>query len=391
MESKNREDMVMEKQHVMKSTPEQAASCERGCGNAVQATLLRGGMLCIAAACLLTVVQTGAAESGGRHVPVLPRADEQIIRDQVIVIVDETGSIGTTRKFRYERSLVQGFTAAMPDGSYESGLDSFAGVASKYWVKEPLAPFYRETMVNAADSLEPLGSLTPLARAIGNQTGELEGLGGNAALVIYSDGKVRNPEEVLQACRDLDTAHGGSLCIFTIQIGESDRGRELLQAMATVTGCGKYYDGATLDSVPAMEVLVREVFFGPMPVPPAPVVPAPAPAPMAWKINNINFDNDSSVVAPSYDSLLNEAASILKENPAVQIRLQGHTDFNASDAYNQKLSERRVNAVKDALVKRNADANRLPTSAYGESQPMVPNDSPEHLHTNRRVELKVTE
>jgi OOP family OmpA-OmpF porin len=389
MESKYREDMDMEKTHAMASVLEQVASRESGGGNVVQAALFRGGMLCIAAACLLTSSQKAAADGGGRYVPVIAREDEHIIRDQVIVIVDETGSIGTTRTFRYERSLVQGFTAAMPDGTYESGLDSFAGVASKYWVKEPLAPFYRETMVNAADSLEPLGSLTPLARAIGNQTGELEGLGGNGALVIYSDGKVRNPGEVLQACRDLDAAHGGSLCIFTIQIGDSERGRELLQQMATVTGCGKYYDGATLDTVPAMEALVRDVFFGPMPIAPAPVVPAPAP--MAWKINNINFDNDSSVVAPSYDSLLNEAASILKENPTVQIRLQGHTDFNASDAYNQKLSERRVNAVKDALVKRNADANRMPTSAFGESQPMVPNDSPEHLHTNRRVELNVTE
>ncbi len=348
-------------------------------------------ILCLATLTLLGGFQSIASAEHLNVAPVVPMSNEQIIRDQLIIIVDETGSIGTTRQYKYEKSLVQAFTGAMPDGSYESGLDSFAGVASKLWLKEPLAQFNRNVMVDAANDLEPLGSLTPLARAIHSQEAEMANIGGRGALLIFSDGKVRNPEEVLQACRDLDAAHGGELCIFTVQIGNSERGGELLQKMATVNGCGKYYHGDSLHSNEAIAGVVRDIFFGPMAVvAPAPT-PAPAPPVMSWKINNVLFDNDSSVIKPMYDTLLNEAVVILKENPTVHMHLQGHTDFNASNAYNQKLSERRVAAVKAALVNRSADANRLMTEAYGEERPEVPNDSPEHLHMNRRVELNVVE
>ncbi len=338
----------------------------------------RAGRCCAA-------VLASAMCSAAVAAPVVPLANEEIIRDQLIIIVDETGSIGSSKTYQYEKQLVQDFTEAMPDGTYTSGIDSFAGVSSKLWLRQPLAPFNRADMMRGADLLEPLGSLTPLARAIRSQAAEMEGIGGRGALLIFSDGKVRIPDDVLQACRDLKALHGGELCIFTVQVGNSERGRVLLQEMAEVNGCGRYYDGETLNT----EVLVRDIFFGPRAV----VAPEPQPQPIAktvdWTINNIEFDNDSSVIASSYDTLLNEAVTILKENPTVQIRLEGHTDHNASNAYNQKLSERRVNAVKSALVTRNADPNRLPTGAFGEVKPTVPNDSPEHLHRNRRVELTV--
>lgn len=315
--------------------------------------------------------------------PVVPLANEEVIRDQVIIIVDETGSIGSSKTYQYEKSLVQAFTEAMPEGPYTSGIDSFAGVSSKLWLKQPLAPFDRGSMMRGADRLEPLGSLTPLARAIRSQAAEMEGIGGRGALLIFSDGKVRVPEDVLQACRDMKAIHGGELCIFTVQVGNSERGRVLLKDMADINGCGRYYDGEILST----EALVRDVFFGPKAV--AAPEPQQAAKTVDWTINNIEFDNDSSVIASTYDTLLNEAVTILKENPAVQIRLVGHTDFNASDEYNQKLSERRVNAVKSALVTRDADPNRLPTAAFGEAKPTAPNDSPENLHRNRRVELTV--
>lgn len=356
------------------------------------------GILCCVTLVLVAGCQTYPSTRGLSVSPIVPRENEQIVRDQLIIIVDVTGSMGSSSKFRYEKALAQAFVRAMPNGTYESGIDSFAGVPRNEWVKVPLAPFNRDVMEEGASKVKPLGSLTPLASAIRHQEAEMRGKGGSGALLVFSDGKVQHdPENVLQACRDLRALHGGELCIYTVQIGSSERGKKLLQDMARVNGCGKYYDGASLNSAGAIDALARDIFFGareaPRPVEaPTPVeAPRAAPAPISWKINNILFDNDESVILPKYESLLDEAAAIVRDNPRVRLRLVGHTDSNASNEYNQKLSQRRVDAVKAALVKRGADPSRLETHAYGEDRPSVANDSPENLHTNRRVTLNVIE
>lgn len=343
-------------------------------------------IVCCMAIMLAVGVQTAASAEWMRVSPVVPAENEQIIRDQLIIIVDVTGSIGHLSRYRHEKELVQAFVDAMPNDTYLSGIDSFAGVSSREWVDLRLMTFNRDRMVDGAASIRPLGYCTPLSRSLYNQRLELRAKGGYGAILIFSDGKVRNPEEVLQACRDLKVEHGDELCIFTVDVGSSERGARLLQQMAEVNGCGKYYDSATLTSAEAMQALARDIFMGPRVVPPA---PAPAPAAVVWNLHVINFPNDVSVVAPTYDAQLDEAALILKNNPNMALRLEGHTDYNASQEYNQKLSECRVNAVKAAFVMRGVDGARLETGAYGENRPTVPNNSPSNLHKNRRVEVLV--
>lgn len=321
--------------------------------------------------------------------PLSLRNDEVIVRDQLIVLVDVTGSIGFLGQYQNEIGLVQAFTDAMPQGNYLSGIDSFAGVSRNDWLLRPLAPFSRERMVDAAYRIRPLGSTTPLAEAIRNQKDEVAGIGGRGALLVFSDGEVLDPNDVLHACRELKAAHGGEFCIYTVLIGQDHDGRELMKEMARVNGCGKYFDGATLTSPETIESMARTIFLGDNEVPRANEVIVSGPEELPLNLRNILFDNDSSTIAASYDGQLNKIAAIMQRVPAMRLRLDGHTDFHASNAYNQKLSERRVNAVQAALVQRGADPGRLSAGAHGEEQPAVPNTTPENLHQNRRVELTV--
>ncbi len=99
------------------------------------------------------------------------------------------------------------------------------------------------------------------------------------------------------------------------------------------------------------------------------------------------FDFDRTEIRIDAVVVLDSVASQLKANPALRVVLVGHADAIGGGEYNQRLSERRAAAVFDALLARGAGAEQLSMLGKGESEPAVPNDSPESRARNRRVEL----
>jgi len=137
-------------------------------------------------------------------------------------------------------------------------------------------------------------------------------------------------------------------------------------------------------------------FTSPPPPPPkAPETaqaPPPAPAPPVKKkivLRGVNFDVDKSQIRADARPVLDEAVNTLKTESTIKIVAEGHTDSTASDAYNQKLSERRAVAVKEYLVKGGIATDRIQTEGFGESRPVATNDTADGRAQNRRVELRV--
>ncbi len=108
-----------------------------------------------------------------------------------------------------------------------------------------------------------------------------------------------------------------------------------------------------------------------------------------WALaSEVLFAFDKSVVKPEYYSFLNDTKKIFDDYPTMRVQIDGHTDSVGTDAYNQKLSERRANAVKNYLIdKVGIEASRLKSVGYGESRPAFPNDTAENRAKNRRVEF----
>lgn len=105
---------------------------------------------------------------------------------------------------------------------------------------------------------------------------------------------------------------------------------------------------------------------------------------------NVNFKTNSAIIEDGYENEVSEFSEFLKANPAVKVEIQGHTDSAGNDAYNQKLSQRRADSIMKSLVtKYGVDASRLTAVGYGETQPIVPNDTPENMLKNRRIETVV--
>ena len=129
------------------------------------------------------------------------------------------------------------------------------------------------------------------------------------------------------------------------------------------------------------------------PAPAAKPAPAPAPAPaVATKVTyaaDAFFDFDKSVLKAEGKAKLDDLVSKVKGINLEVIIAVGHTDSVGSDAYNQKLSVRRAEAVKAYLVSKGIEKNRVYTEGKGEKQPVADNKTAEGRAKNRRVEIEV--
>lgn len=106
------------------------------------------------------------------------------------------------------------------------------------------------------------------------------------------------------------------------------------------------------------------------------------------EVHGIYFDFASATIRPESEPVLKEIAQALADNPAWKLSVEGHTDNVGGNDYNLELSNRRAEAVKQALVERyRVAADRLTTTGFGASKPKETNDTLEGRARNRRVEL----
>jgi outer membrane protein OmpA-like peptidoglycan-associated protein len=107
--------------------------------------------------------------------------------------------------------------------------------------------------------------------------------------------------------------------------------------------------------------------------------------------DNLYFEFDSDKLKSRSFPALDEVVEMLLDNPDIHISVNGHTCSLGSDAYNQRLSEKRARAVTRYLEEHGVDASRLEYHGYGESRPIASNDTEAGREINRRVEFELTD
>lgn len=102
---------------------------------------------------------------------------------------------------------------------------------------------------------------------------------------------------------------------------------------------------------------------------------------------NITFDTDQYTIRSEFHDVLNSVAAVLTEYKQTNVQISGHTDSTGSSQYNQLLSERRAQSVKEYLAQHGVTYNRLQSVGYGSRYPIASNATAAGRAQNRRVEI----
>lgn len=149
----------------------------------------------------------------------------------------------------------------------------------------------------------------------------------------------------------------------------------------TLAGCNNM---SKMAAAPAAPAPVAAMAPAPAPVP----VAAPAPAPKVFVLSDVNFEFNKATLTPEAEGILNEVVKTLRDQPGVTYVLDGYTDNVGTPVYNMELSKRRAQAVRDFQINHGVPPGQLTIRAFGDANPVAPNDTSSGRAKNRRVEIR---
>lgn len=319
----------------------------------------------------------------------------------------------TPTKFAVEKEILNRINQTIPDDlRLTSSIRSFGFGPCLSWEfsKLNLSPtnYSKSVFGQGIDSLICASGGSPMGTALHEIAKDLSSTSGDIAVLILSDGHHLSDQPITEF-QSLKRQYGDRLCVYTVWVGNRDEehGLNELANFWNTTRCGY---GVTADSIANpddMGKFVRSIFLKagtaaavdgdddgdgvPNSQDQCPGTPKGAHVNKfgCWIIEGVKFDFDKSEIRPEFYGELDQVASVLNNNPGLTVEIQGHTDSTGTVEYNQKLSERRAQAVKTYLDRAVSANVTLSARGYGLTRPIDTNDTEEGRANNRRVQLEV--
>jgi len=315
----------------------------------------------------------------------------------LFVLTDASGSMWSEQTFPTAKALSTSFVKALPDASARSKNQdynvAYIAFGGEDRVAVPLQRFDRQKLLAASEQAKIMGSIggtggtTPLHAVIDEVATQLEGRSGATAVVLFSDGVADDSARALASATALaESYRGGKLCFYGIQVGKEQPGADFLRALSGVTSCGSSQNAAELTAPASFQRYAKNVVVGAAPLPAVAAAP-PSPCAGTIRLRGIEFGFDKAEVNESGKAVLDTAIQTVAGCKELRLNVTGHTDATGAEAYNEGLSERRARAVRDYLVSKGVEANRITAQGVGEAQPVASNDTRDGRARNRRVEL----
>ncbi len=300
-------------------------------------------------------------------------------KDVFMLILDGSGSMNDKDRFGLvkidaAKDIIKDISLKLDPSKTNAGLVNFSnGCNSSKLLVSPNNNDFNKIIVSS-QSISPSGR-TPLASSI-QYTGHIaRNIDKNINIVIISDGEETCGGDPIFQAKELQRRFGDRINVFVI--GYSVDSKIEYQLKQLVLGKGSYFDAKDgnklneiLDSITdKLNIKDSKWTAG------------------VYKFN-INFDSASSKVKKKYIPQIKQLAQYLKNNN-YKVEIQGHTDSDGKEEYNQKLSERRAKSVREELLKYGISKSRIYAIGYGELAPIAKNNTQKGKFKNRRVEAHI--
>lgn len=305
--------------------------------------------------------------------------------DNFLILLDASHSMRDTdqgeQKFYLAQSAALSLNQTIAGLKLNGGLRTYGDLGLKAATRTklicPVQPYSASGLVDCINGADASFGSTWLSDALVAAAGDIENLKGKTAIIIISDGKY-DGQAPADAVGVLKEKYGDKVCISSITIGRAGN----LTPLTKQTGCGHAGFLDDVKTADGMADYAIKVFFEK-----APARPQVAAAKII--INSVLFDFDKSDIKPEAAVVLQEVATMLKQNAGKTVTIEGHTCSIGTDQYNQSLSERRANSVKKFLADQGIEASRLSAKGVGEARPVADNTTEDGRSRNRRVEFHV--
>jgi OOP family OmpA-OmpF porin len=330
--------------------------------------------------------------------------------DGLVILLDSSSSMAHTYqdyvKFDIAKAFVRRMNNTMPPISAISGLRTF-GHAPELSRKQTqlfygMAPYSRNELNKGVEAITPSGGPTPMTSALQGAGADLENIMGNKVIILISDGKDLTDAPLL-AAQELQAKMGDTLCIYTVVVGDDEKGKVMMDEIAKTSSCGFMTLAQDLSSADPMADYVSDVFLTTV----EKTVQVPASQeiglgyhkaePVIMDLGNVHFRFDDATLTKEGENILNQNIQVMMDDPDVEVVISGHTSAAGTKDHNQKLSERRASSVRDYLINvGKIQPSRLSIIGYGATKPLVPEPNPEQINSaaakaNMRVGFEVLE
>ena len=317
--------------------------------------------------------------------------------DNFVILIDQSGSMFMEHKERKEvkallvKKMLQAMNQRIPNLGYTAAIQVFSPEETLIGPQVYSRYFFEQEIEKLPEKGQIFGNVTPLGTEIQELDKVMGSFSGKTSVIVISDGEVNKGKDPYEAAKYINHEYT-NICFDIISLADSAEGEETLRKINALGNC-TFADGEEMMSdLVAIETFLSNALYMEVEDIAAEEMKVQEVAPNIITVGGGYFGfNSAEINEAAWTAIANVVAEKLRSNPGSSLVIEGHTDSTGPTDYNQNLSERRAEAVKDFFASKGIPKRKMTAVGHGETMPRVSNSTPEGRAVNRRADIRIVD